>query len=74
MRINGVMRKLISRESWAYIEDSHSLGGVLIANEVIDDAQILCIVSKIDLTMAYDNVSWEFHDYLLGMRGFKMKW
>lgn len=61
------MYRLVFDEPGSYIEDRHSIDGILIANDVIDDRRkIECpgIMCKIDLTKTYDHVSGEFLDYL----------
>lgn len=51
--------------------------GFLVANEVVDDLKgndtdsILC---KLDMKKAYDHVSWDFVDYMLGRLSSDDKW
>ncbi|GKV34399.1 hypothetical protein SLEP1_g42774 [Rubroshorea leprosula] len=53
------------------------MDGVLIANEVIDEAKKKkrkTIMFKIDFEKAYDKVSWEFLEYMMQRMGFCDKW
>ena len=50
---------------------------VLIANEVVEDyrrGNKAGLVFKIDFEKAYDNVSWEFLDFVLQRKNFSSKW
>ena len=50
---------------------------VLIVNEVVEDyrrGDKMGLVFKIDFEKAYDNVSWEFLDFVLQKKDFESKW
>ncbi|KHN06639.1 hypothetical protein glysoja_048361, partial [Glycine soja] len=53
------------------------LHGVLIANEVVEEARRSkrpCMVFKVDFEKAYDSVSWQFLFYMMGRMGFHDRW
>ena len=53
------------------------LHGVLIANEVVEEAKRRkkpCLVFKVDYEKAYDSISWEFLTYMMRRLGFCPKW
>ncbi|GKV32081.1 hypothetical protein SLEP1_g40712 [Rubroshorea leprosula] len=61
----------------AFIEGRQLMDGVVIANEVIDEAKrrrIKSFLFKVDFEKAYDKVSWDFVDYMLMKTGFTVKW
>ncbi|GAU43492.1 hypothetical protein TSUD_92030 [Trifolium subterraneum] len=71
------MPKLISDTQSAFVQGRQILDGVLIANEVIDEAKRLkreAIFLKVDFDKAYDSVDWDFLDFVLGKMGFPMRW
>ena len=66
-------------EIWqlAFIKDRHILHGILILNEVVEEAMKRkqpVMVFKVDFEKAYDSVSWSFLDYMLSRLGFCTKW
>ncbi|XP_006595313.1 uncharacterized protein LOC114381520 [Glycine soja] len=76
-RLRNVLSGLIDERQSAFIKDRHILHGILILNEVVEEAKRRkkpAMVFKVDFEKAYDSVSWSFLDYMLVRLGFFLKW
>ena len=76
-RLKKVMPLIIDERQSAFIGGRHLLHSVIIANEVVEEAQRSqkpCLVFKVDYEKAYDSVSREFLIYMLRRMGFCSKW
>ena len=76
-RLKKVMPSIIDERQSAFIEGRHLLHGVLVANEVVEEAkrkQKSCIVFKVDYEKAYDSVSWQFLIYMMRRMDFNPRW
>ena len=76
-RLKKVMPIIIDERQSAFIRGRHMLYSVIIANEVVEEAQRSkkpCLVFKVDYEKAYDSVSWDFLIYMLRRIGFCSKW
>ena len=76
-RLKKVMAHIIDGRQSAFIEGRHLLHGVLIANEVVEEAKRKekpCIVFKVNYEKAYDSVSWNFLIYMMRRMGFCYRW
>ena len=76
-RLRHVISVLIDERQTTFIKDRHILHGILILNEVIEEAcrsKRPVMVFKVDFEKAYDSVSWAFLDYMLQRMGFCPKW
>jgi len=76
-RLKKVMPIIIDERQSAFIGGRHLLHSVIIANEVVEEAQRSqkpCLVFKVDYEKAYDSVSREFLIYMLRRMGFCSKW
>lgn len=72
-RLRVDMGKVISETQTAFVKDRQILDGVLIANEVVDEARKLkneLLLFKVDFEKAYDSVSWSFLEYMMKRLGF----
>lgn len=77
IRLNKVIRKLISKSQSAFISNGQIMDEVLAINEIVDLAKKKgqrCFILKVDFEKAYDSVSWVFLKYMLGRMGFCDKW
>ena len=76
-RLRHVIFVLIDERQTTFIKDRHILHGILILNEVIEEAcrsKRPVMVFKVDFQKAYDSISWAFLDYMLQRMGFCPKW
>ena len=76
-RLKKVMHFLINERQSTFIEGRHMLHSVMIANEVVEEAnrcQNPCFIFKVDYEKAYGSVSWEFLSYMMRKMGFCSKW
>ncbi|GKV44506.1 hypothetical protein SLEP1_g51682 [Rubroshorea leprosula] len=72
-----VLSKIIEEQQMAFIKGRQLVDGVVIANEVIDEAKRKkkkCSLFKVDFEKAYDRVCWEFIDYMMMRMGFSSTW
>ena len=76
-RMKVVMPDIIEEHQSAFVGGRNLLDGVVVANEVVDDAKRSrksCCLFKIDFEKAYDSVNWSFLYYMLGRMGFPKRW
>ncbi|GKV26106.1 hypothetical protein SLEP1_g35459 [Rubroshorea leprosula] len=76
-RLSKVMHKIIGEQQMAFIKGRQLVDGVVIANEVIDEAKRKrrkSFVFKVDFEKAYDKVCWKFLDYMLDRMAFCDTW
>lgn len=77
LRLKLVMKGLISQFQGAFIESRQIFDSVLIANECIEDHRMLGkggVIRKLDAEKTFDQVNWNFMDYILGQMSFGVKW
>ncbi|GKV14959.1 hypothetical protein SLEP1_g25757 [Rubroshorea leprosula] len=76
-RLCKVMHKIIGEQQMSFIKGRQLVDGVVIANEVIDEAKKKrkkSFVFKVDFEKAYDKVCWKFIDYMLDRMAFSGTW
>ena len=76
-RLRSVLSGIIDERQLTFIKGRHILHGILILNEVVEEAlkrKKPVMVFKVDFEKAYDSVSWSFLDYMLIRLGFCLKW
>ena len=59
---------LISLEQSSYVERRHILDGIILAHEVVHSlktSKILGMILKLDLSKAFDKLSWAFVEKML---------
>jgi len=67
-----VIGGLISETQSAFVKDRHIMNGVLIANEVVDEARKTkkeLILFKVDFEKAYDSIDWGYLDVVMQKNG-----
>ena len=76
-RLQTVLAETISKYQGAFVAGRQILDVVLVANEAMEDyrrGNRKGLVFKIDFEKAYDNVSWDFLDFVLQKKNFGIKW
>jgi hypothetical protein len=76
-RLRMVIGSVISETQTAFVKDRQILDGILIANEVVDEARRLkkeLLLFKVDFEKAYDSVDWGYLDAVMGKMGFPSLW
>jgi hypothetical protein len=71
------MQDIISINQSAFIADRNIIDGFMIANELVSDLKnrkAAGLIFKIDFYKAFDSVSWDYLDYIMGYMGFGRKW
>jgi len=76
-RLRAVVGQVISETQTAFVKDRQILDGVLVANEVVDEARKLkkeLLLFKVDFEKAYDSVDWEYLDAVMAKMSFPVLW
>ncbi|GAU47037.1 hypothetical protein TSUD_239950 [Trifolium subterraneum] len=76
-RLRLVVGSVISESQSAFIKGRQILDGILIANEVVDEARRSnkeLMLFKVDFEKAYDSVDWGYLDVVMGRMGFPTLW
>ena len=69
--------KVISETQSTFVKERQILDGVLIANEVVDEARKLkkeLMLFKVDFEKAYDYVDWSYLDEVMRKMTFLILW
>ncbi|PNX76321.1 cysteine-rich receptor-like protein kinase, partial [Trifolium pratense] len=72
-RLRLVIGSVISESQTAFVKDRQILDGILIANEVVDEARRSkkeLMLFKVDFEKAYDSVDWGYLDEVMGRMSF----
>lgn len=76
-RISKVIQAIISENQSAFIKGRQILDGIVILNELIDEAKrkkIKIVIFKVDFAKAYDTVDWDFLDEMMEGLNFSSRW
>jgi hypothetical protein len=76
-RLRMVIGSVISESQTAFVKDRQILDGILIANEVMDEARKTkkeLLLFKVDFEKAYDSVDWGYLDAVMGKMAFPPLW
>ncbi|MCH95507.1 LINE-1 reverse transcriptase like, partial [Trifolium medium] len=76
-RLQMVIGSVISEVQSAFIKDRQILDGILIANEVVDEARKYhkeLLLFKVDFEKAYDSVDWSYLDTVMCKMSFSALW
>jgi len=68
---------VISETQVAFVKDRRILDGILIANEVVDEARKSkkeLMLFKVDFEKAYDSVNWGYLDAVMSKMVFPILW
>ncbi|GAU16278.1 hypothetical protein TSUD_299100 [Trifolium subterraneum] len=76
-RLRLVIGSVISESQTAFVKDRQILDGILIANEVVDEARKSkkeLMLFKVDFEKAYYSVDWGYLDAVMGRMSFPNLW
>jgi hypothetical protein len=76
-RLRLVVGSVISESQTAFVKDRQILDGILIANEVVDEARKSkkeLLLFKVDFEKAYDSVDWGYLDAVMAKMAFPPLW
>lgn len=76
-RMMRVVSKIIGDEQLAFIKGRYILDGVVVLNELVEDAKKSKerrIFLKVDFVKAYDSIDWEYLIEMLKILNFPSKW
>ncbi|CAJ2672661.1 unnamed protein product [Trifolium pratense] len=76
-RLRQVMGSVISEAQTAFVKNRQILDGILIANEIVDEARKSkkdLMLFKVDFEKAYDSVDWGYLDDVMGRMSFPTLW
>ncbi|PNX82715.1 cysteine-rich receptor-like protein kinase [Trifolium pratense] len=76
-RLRQVIGSVISESQTAFVKNRQILDGILIANEVVDEARNFkkdLLLFKVDFEKAYDSVDWGYLDAVMGRMAFPNLW
>ncbi|MCH83870.1 cysteine-rich receptor-like protein kinase [Trifolium medium] len=76
-RLRMVIDSVISESQIAFVKDRQIIDGILIANEVVDEARKSkneLLLFKVDFEKAYDSVDWGYLDAVMGRMSFPFLW
>ncbi|GKV29201.1 hypothetical protein SLEP1_g38147 [Rubroshorea leprosula] len=76
-RLKKVLDQVIGKQQMAFISGRQLMDGVVIANEVVDEAKKKkrkSFLFKIDFEKAYDKACWKFLDCMMQKLGFYATW
>jgi len=75
-RLKTVMQDIIRINQSTFIADHNIIDGFMIANELVSDLKkrkAAGLIFKIDFHKAFDSVSWDYLDDIMGYMGFSRK-
>ena len=76
-RLKPILPGLISEEQSGYVEGKQILDNILLAQEMVHTLQtrkIAGMLMQLDLSKAYDKVSWNYLEAILNAFGFNEQW
>jgi hypothetical protein len=76
-RLRMYIGRVVSETQTAFVKGRHILDGILIANEVVDEAKKNkkeLMLFKVDFEKAYDSVDWGYLDAVMQKMAFPVLW
>ena len=76
-RLRLIIRSVVSDSQSAFIKGRQILDGVLVANEIVDEARKSrkeLLLFKVDFEKAYDSIDWGYLDEVMRKMGFLNLW
>jgi hypothetical protein len=77
LRLKPILPYIISKEQSGYVEGRHIMDSVILVHEVIHSLKsthTLGMLIKLDLSKAFDKLSWKYMHSLLTTFGFSEYW
>lgn len=77
IRLSKVLDEVTSKNQTAFLGGRYILDGIVILNELIDEAKkrkLKRIIFKVDFAKAYDTIEWNFLDEMMCGLNFSPKW
>jgi len=76
-RLRSIIGSVISDNQSTFVKGRQILDGILVANEVVEDARKCkkeLLLFKVDFEKAYDSIDWRYLDGVIHKRGFPVLW
>ena len=76
-RLRLIIGRVVSETQTTFVKERQILYGILIANEVVDDAKQSkkeLMLFKVDFEKAYDSVDWGYLDTVMNKMAFSLLW
>jgi len=76
-RLSSVMSSVILDTQSAFVKGQQILDGIMVANEVVDEAKKLnrdLLLLKVDFEKAYDSVDWNYLNEVMCKMSFPTLW
>jgi hypothetical protein len=76
-RLRSIIGSVISDNQSAFVKGRQILDGILVANEVVDDAKKCkkeLLLFKLDFENVYDSIDWRYLDKVMQKMGFPVLW
>ncbi|RHN49937.1 putative RNA-directed DNA polymerase [Medicago truncatula] len=76
-RLRSIIGLVISDSQSAFIKGRQILEGILVANEIVDEARQCnkeILLFKVDFEKAYDSIDWAYLDEIMILMGFPTLW
>ncbi|MCI57423.1 putative RNA-directed DNA polymerase, partial [Trifolium medium] len=76
-RLRQVVGSVVSEVRSAFVKERQILDGILVANEIVDDAhrhRKELVLFKVDFEKAYDSVDWGYLDDVMRQMAFPVLW
>ena len=76
-KLRQVIDSVVSDVQSAFVKNRQIIDGILIANEVVDEARKSkkeLLMFKVDFEKAYDSVEWGYLDEVMGCMSFPTLW
>jgi len=76
-RLRSIIGSVISDSQSAFVKGRQILNGILVANEMVDNARRSnkeLLIFKVDFEKAYDSIDWCYLDNVMHKMGFPVLW
>jgi len=76
-RLRQIIGRVVSETQTTFVKERQILDGILIANEVVDEAKKSnreLMLFKFDFEKAYDSMDWRYLDTVMNKMAFPLLW